>query len=86
MDSLQNVEEFATKHSDGHFTLMRFTTNWRAGFFTPSSREDIERMQIGATAHEAISKAMGQLFAEQVGGMKPGEKAEIFQIPSNGLK
>lgn len=32
---LHQCVETASKISDGHFTLLKFTTNWRAGFFTP---------------------------------------------------
>jgi hypothetical protein len=42
----------------GHFTLMKFTTNYRAAFWTPTSREDIQKMSVGRTPEEAIKKAM----------------------------
>jgi hypothetical protein len=30
------LEKLACKLSDGHVTIMRFTTNWRVGLFTPN--------------------------------------------------
>lgn len=32
---LEMVEDLACEKSDGHFTLMRFTTGWKAMFQTP---------------------------------------------------
>lgn len=48
----------ADKLSDGHFTLLKFTTNWRAGFFTPDSREDIQKLFEGETMRDAILNAI----------------------------
>lgn len=50
----------ASEISDGHFTIMKFTTNWRAAFFTPESRQDIVKMSIGKTEKEAINNALQQ--------------------------
>jgi len=40
--------------TDGHFTIMKFTTNYRVCLGTPSCREDIEKMAKGTTLLEAI--------------------------------
>jgi len=39
----------ANEKHDGHFTVMKFTTNWRACFGTPMDRDDIQRMVSGKT-------------------------------------
>src|SRR5262245_37806797 len=48
----------AEQVSDGHFTVMRFTTNWRVGFCTPEDREEISRMWEGRTFAEAALRAL----------------------------
>lgn len=35
LELLKKIEEVADKYHDGHFTIMKFTTNWRACFGTP---------------------------------------------------
>lgn len=52
------AEYIANACFDGHFTLMKFTTNWRCCFGTPNLREDIDRMAEGKTAQEAVLKAL----------------------------
>jgi hypothetical protein len=44
--------------SDGHFTVMKFTTNWRVMFGTPGDRFDIEDAYVGRTFTEAASRAI----------------------------
>ncbi len=61
---LRVLEELAKKHSDGHFTIMRFTTNWRVVFSTPTDRDDISEMPVGKTVEEAIQKAIDKLYSE----------------------
>jgi hypothetical protein len=56
------LAERAAKDYDGHFTIMKFTTNWRVCFGTPYKahgwdRGDIE-MVAGATLGEAALKAL----------------------------
>jgi hypothetical protein len=55
MDQLVAV---AAKDFDGHFTVMKFTTNWRVSFGTPSNRFDIMDMPVGKTFEEAARKAL----------------------------
>ena len=45
------------KHS-GHLTVMRFTTNWRISFGTPTSNEAIDKMFDGKTFAEAAIEAL----------------------------
>lgn len=48
--------------SDGHFTIMKFTTNWRVGLWTAESPEDIDRLTPGATLREAIGRLLIQIL------------------------
>jgi len=46
---------------DGHFTMMKFTTNWCLEFGTPESpieRTDIDKLPVGGTLLEAFVKAI----------------------------
>ena len=55
---LDMLELRAAATADGHFTVMRFTTNWRVSLDTPRSREDIQEMFEGQTFEEAAIKAL----------------------------
>jgi hypothetical protein len=59
---LERLQEVAKKHFDGHFTVMKFTTNWRVGFGTPfenySYDRDYVEMEEGKTFQEAATKAL----------------------------
>lgn len=35
LELLKRIEKIADEHHDGHFTIMKFTTNWRVCFGTP---------------------------------------------------
>ncbi|MBZ5611545.1 MAG: hypothetical protein LAP38_25070 [Acidobacteriia bacterium] len=48
---------------DGHLTVMKFTTNWRVGFATPSDRADTDDMSAGKTFAEAAQKALDRAGA-----------------------
>lgn len=48
------IEKIADRKYDGHFTIMKFTTNWRFCFGTASGRKDISQMAEGKTMEEAI--------------------------------
>src|ERR1700733_2628905 len=50
--------EKADKSFDGHLTVMKFTTNWRVSFTTPSDRDYIDDMSIGKTFPEAAQRAL----------------------------
>lgn len=57
---LAALEAKARAEHDGHFTVMRFTTNWRVGFGTPFDRDDIQQMAEGKSFAEAASKALAE--------------------------
>lgn len=51
----------ADTYFDGHFTLLKFTGGWKAGFFVmfdESSRENIKELSFGFTKEEAIFEAI----------------------------
>lgn len=58
--------------ADGHFTIMRFTTNWRVqiggqSFEAPTieqARETIDEMPMGETFGEAVLAALEELNDE----------------------
>lgn len=61
--------DIANKRYDGHFTLMKFTTNWRCGFGTVHAGyvnqrgipvSEVSGMAIGKDANEAISNCIVQ--------------------------
>jgi hypothetical protein len=50
----------------GHFTIMKFTTNWRVSFGSqPQSHEDIQAMASGNTLMAAFVKALPLALAEK---------------------
>jgi hypothetical protein len=55
---LERLVAKADAAADGHLTIMKFTTNWRVTFGTPSNREDVYRMPGGRTFREAAEAAL----------------------------
>lgn len=58
---LEMAEQIARMVSDGHLSILRFTTNWRVGFTTSDSRESIGELAVGKTLEEALRKAIAAL-------------------------
>lgn len=56
----KRLEALAKRFSDGHFTVMRFSGNWRVCFHTieAANRNDIQDMSCGKTFEEAATKAI----------------------------
>src|SRR5262249_29178727 len=65
-DIFERLVERAKREFDGHLTVCRFTTNWRVGFFTPESREDIDRLTAGKTFEEAAAAALALSKEEHI--------------------
>jgi hypothetical protein len=61
-DLIQSIANIA---HDGHFTVMKFTTNWRVGFGTTDSRDDIDRMAVGSTFEEAALSLLREIKASR---------------------
>lgn len=57
-DAISRLEAVAKEIADGHFTIMRFTTNWRVSLGTPSNHYDISKMFVATTLEEAVEKAI----------------------------
>jgi hypothetical protein len=57
-DLMARLADVAAEISDGHFTVMKFTTNWYVGFYTPDGRGDTLGMAEGETFVEAAQKAL----------------------------
>ena len=59
---LQEVERLSKQHHDGHLTIMRFTTGWKAMFGTPVLDLYPGRPEVGQlTAHETLEGALAEL-------------------------
>lgn len=76
-NALMFAQKFADENSDGHFTLMRFTTNWRCSFDTPNSREDIDQMSEGKTAQVAVMTAVRKFNNKKFGPFIDRKIAEL---------
>lgn len=61
-EKIKQLTELSKKHSDGHFTIMKFTTNYRVCFYTPSNQDDIQLMPVGNTLEEAIDNAINNAY------------------------
>jgi hypothetical protein len=60
MELWKQLQEVANKKYDGHLTILKFTTNWRIGFFTPAEREQIDEMAEGSSFAEAARNALSK--------------------------
>jgi hypothetical protein len=58
IDCLIALVKVANEDHDGHFTIMKFTTNWRVGFGTPYDRYDIDDMVEGKSLVEAATACL----------------------------
>jgi hypothetical protein len=55
---LDELVRVAKDEYDGHFTIMRFTTNWRVGFGTVNSRREVCALGEGETFAAAAEQAL----------------------------
>lgn len=55
---LDKLTQLANIIADGHYTICKFTTNYRVGLGTPADREFIDRMTEGKTLNEAIKNLL----------------------------
>lgn len=60
---MKRLQEVANEKFNGHLSILKFTTNWRISFETPSNRDDISRMAVGLTFGEAARKALENVHA-----------------------
>ncbi|MGO4677520.1 hypothetical protein AB4Z40_31980 [Bosea sp. 2YAB26] len=54
------LNDVAKRDFDGHLTILRFTTNWRVGFVTPDSRDEVAELAVGSTFAEAAYGALSR--------------------------
>lgn len=68
--------DYANKYHDGHFTLLKFTTNWRFCFSTFSEIDNIitDQMVAGKTPEEAMENGLfSGISAEDIEGFLGNE-------------
>ena len=58
MELFGRLEARAREVSDGHLSMLRFTTNWRIAFSTPAERSQIDSYSEGKTFREAAIAAL----------------------------
>jgi len=56
--AIKKLKALANLLSDGHYTICKFTTNYRVGLGTPADRDFIDKMSEGSTIIEAISSLL----------------------------
>lgn len=59
---LKQLEGCANLKGDGHYTIMKFTTNYRVAIGTVESRDEIEKMSVGTTLQDAIKQCICDFF------------------------
>jgi hypothetical protein len=57
-DLLDRVQKIADEKFDGHYTILRFTTNIRIGFGTPCDRLDFDQVPARANLREGLLYAI----------------------------
>ena len=57
---LKPLEDTANSKTDGHFTIMKFTTKWKCCLGTVDHREKIVNMSSGITVDEAILNCINE--------------------------
>ncbi len=53
-NSMNIIDAISNKISDGHFTIMKFTTNWRGCYGTPDCWEDVQKMIVAKNKEELV--------------------------------
>lgn len=67
LEMLKRIEKIADEHHDGHFTIMKFTTNWRVSFGTPFNYPETD---LGVTKDDP-------LYEYTVPAMPKGKSLEL---------
>lgn len=55
---LNKLTQLANLLADGHYTICKFTTNYRVSLGTPADRDFIDKMAEGKTMNEAIESLL----------------------------
>ncbi len=56
--AIMKLTALADLLADGHYTICKFTTNYRVSLGTPADREFIDKMSEGASITEAITNLL----------------------------
>ncbi|SMD01605.1 Helix-turn-helix [Desulfocicer vacuolatum DSM 3385] len=59
--AINKLKALANTVSDGHYTICKFTTNYRVGLGTPADRDFIDKMADGNSIEEAILKLLDRI-------------------------
>lgn len=59
--AIKKLTALADTISDGHYTICKFTTNYRVGLGTPAEREHIDKLTEGKTIKEAVSNLVNRI-------------------------
>ena len=84
-DIYREIIESGRRLSDGHFTLMAFTTHWKATFLTPDldggrGREQVRALRPYDTPEEAIMSAAVDLL-RKIANMREKKGRQSIIIP-----
>jgi hypothetical protein len=60
MEKIKKIESIAKVIADGHFTIMKFGSNYRAGYGTNGERQEISRMRSYRTFDECINGLLSE--------------------------
>jgi transcriptional regulator with XRE-family HTH domain len=55
---IEKLTQLANILTDGHYTICKFTTNYRVSLGTPTEREHFDNMADGQTLNEAIKNLL----------------------------
>lgn len=56
----ERVKRLTRNYGHDHYTILRFTTNWKVCFDTPVSRKDIDKIPAFKTLEEAMIWAINK--------------------------
>lgn len=59
---LKILIDIANERHDGHLTVMKFTTNWRVSFSTPTTLNEVKAMWVADTFEEVAVAAIASQF------------------------
>ena len=60
-DAIEKLTALANIVADGHYTICKFTTNYRVGLGTPADRDFIDKMAEGSSVEEAIANLLAKV-------------------------
>ena len=82
---MRALDGYAHLHYDGHWTVLRFTTNVRVMVGTPNDREDIDNAFEGCSISDAIEKLLWHHARIEVFGKMQRDRAAAYVTGSNQM-